>query len=277
MIRLLHRTPKFSIITICFNDAVGLASTIRSVGNQTHRDYQYIVQDGGSSDETPEIVRGFRDWVDVYNSQADHGIYDAMNRAVESATGEFTIFMNAADLFAENDTLEKIANELREGDEIVHGAAIQLETGHNHVHKPLNDYAFGMVFDHQAVVARTGLLRQFPFDSGLKVSGDLDFLARCRINDVRFRPINVSIPRKPYFVGASSDYLDRFRERAPILMKYFSQEYPDIKHRLKNELLEYVEEKFGSSSLSERFSSLKISQIVEEIDVINNRLQSVIA
>ena len=269
--------PKFSIITVCYNDAVGLAATIRSVGNQTCRDYQFIVQDGGSTDETQEVIRGFRDWVDVFQCEPDQGIYDAMNKAVESATGEFTIFMNAADLFAETTTLEQISNELKDVDEIVHGTAIQLETGNFHVHKPLNDYAFGMVFDHQAAVVRTDLLKKYPFDKSLKISGDLDFLARCRVDGIRFRFIDIPIPKKPYFVGASSEYLDRFRERAPILIKYFSTEFPDIRHRLKNELLEYIDEEFGSPMLTERLKALEISEIVAEIDRIASQLEPVMS
>ena len=264
--------PKFSIITVCYNDAAALAATIGSVGSQSFTDFEYIVQDGNSTDATKDIVLGFRDWVNIFTSEPDQGIYDAMNKGVQSASGDYTIFLNAADLFFENKTLEKLNQLIEESDEIVHGMAVDADTGKTHNFRPLNDFSFGMVFDHQAAVVKTELLRKLPFDISLHVSADLDFFSRCRNNKTRFRHVELKIATKPYAVGASSEYLARFRGRSKILLNHFSDTNPELEGRLKTELLQYVQRTFGSEQLDSRLKDETIPEIINSIDTISSRL-----
>jgi len=99
----------FSVITIVWNDRVGATRTTQSVFSQTYPHYEVIVQDGASTDGTSEMLRSFGDWIDDLVIEEDDGIYDAMNRALARATGDYLIFMNAADYFLKPDVLERVA------------------------------------------------------------------------------------------------------------------------------------------------------------------------
>ena len=97
-----------SIITICFNAADDLKKTIKSVRAQVFNDYEYIVVDGGSKDATSEIIKSNADVITKWVSEPDKGIYDAMNKGIKMATGDWVIMMNAGDVFADSDVLQNV-------------------------------------------------------------------------------------------------------------------------------------------------------------------------
>ena len=106
----MNEQPFFSIITVCYNSEKTIERTIRSVANQTCRDYEYIVIDGKSNDDTNEIIRKVLPIVNAetkYISEKDNGIYDAMNKGIRMSHGRFICFMNSDDWF-EDDALEKV-------------------------------------------------------------------------------------------------------------------------------------------------------------------------
>ena len=100
---------KFSIITINYNNFNGLKQTIESVLCQTYTNYEYIVIDGGSSDGSKKIIENFSDKIDYWVSEPDKGIYNAMNKGVSKATGEYCLFLNSGDVLHRNNVLEQIA------------------------------------------------------------------------------------------------------------------------------------------------------------------------
>jgi glycosyltransferase involved in cell wall biosynthesis len=99
---------KLSIITINYNDAAGLERTIRSVASQTFRDFQYIVIDGGSTDSSTEVIERFRDLISYSVSEKDKGIYNAQNKGIDQATGEYCLFLNSGDFLYRSDGLEQV-------------------------------------------------------------------------------------------------------------------------------------------------------------------------
>lgn len=99
-----------TIVTVCYNDAANIEKTIKSVIGQTLKSIEYIVIDGGSSDGTYEIIKSYADKITVFISEKDNGIYDAMNKGIRLAKGEWINFMNSGDVFASNDILEKIVS-----------------------------------------------------------------------------------------------------------------------------------------------------------------------
>jgi glycosyltransferase involved in cell wall biosynthesis len=99
---------KISIITICYNCKDALERTIKSVVSQTYPAKEYVVVDGGSIDGTLDIIRKYKDDIDITISELDEGIYNALNKGIRKATGKWIICMNAGDEFAENDVLSKI-------------------------------------------------------------------------------------------------------------------------------------------------------------------------
>lgn len=101
---------KVSIITVCYNSEKTIEETILSVKSQSYHPIEYIVVDGASKDNTLSIVERYRDTIDVIVSEKDAGIYDAMNKGIEKASGEVIGFLNADDLFAHSDAIKKIVD-----------------------------------------------------------------------------------------------------------------------------------------------------------------------
>jgi cellulose synthase/poly-beta-1,6-N-acetylglucosamine synthase-like glycosyltransferase len=104
--------PLISIITVVYNGEKFLEETIKSVINQTYDNVEYIIIDGGSSDGTIDIIKKYEDYIDYWVSEKDNGIYDAMNKGIDLATGIWINFMNAGDLFFDN-TIEHLKTNFR--------------------------------------------------------------------------------------------------------------------------------------------------------------------
>ena len=99
---------KISVITVVYNDSKGLEYTIQSVLSQTYNSIEYIVIDGGSNDGTLDIIKKYESQIDIWKSEPDEGIFDAMNKGARLASGEWLNFMNAGDRFVDNNVLERI-------------------------------------------------------------------------------------------------------------------------------------------------------------------------
>lgn len=180
--------PLFSIITVTYNAAATLPPTLRSVGEQTCRLFEHLVIDGASTDGTQRLATdaGIKETV-VY-SEPDKGLYDAMNKGLSLAKGEYVIFLNAGDSFHSPDTLQSIADAIMENDfpGIVYGQTDIVDSerrriGERHLRAPetltLKSFANGMVVCHQAFVA----LRRItgPFDLRYRFSADYDWCIKC--------------------------------------------------------------------------------------------------
>ncbi len=107
--------PKISVITVCYNSAATIADTLRSVAAQTYPNWEHVIIDGGSKDETASMVRAWTQHPIRFISEPDNGIYDAMNKGIALSSGEYIGFLNADDFFADADVLSKIALRLTEG------------------------------------------------------------------------------------------------------------------------------------------------------------------
>ena len=99
---------KFSIITINYNNCEGLRRTIESVVNQTCHDFEYIIIDGGSTDGSVDVIKQYADQIDYWVSEPDKGIYNAMNKGVAVAKGEYCLFLNSGDSLHNNSALAKV-------------------------------------------------------------------------------------------------------------------------------------------------------------------------
>ena len=90
-----HPHPKFSIITVTYNAAKVLEDTIQSIVTQTYKNLEYIIVDGGSTDETLDIIHKYQEHITTVISEPDQGLYDAMNKGIKLATGDYLCFLNA--------------------------------------------------------------------------------------------------------------------------------------------------------------------------------------
>ena len=109
---LTHFHPKFSIITVTYNAAAVIEDTLQSVITQTYKNIEYIIIDGASTDRTMEIIGRYRKHIHTVVSEPDRGLYDAMNKGIRLATGDYVCFLNAGDELHEDDTLQLIVHSL---------------------------------------------------------------------------------------------------------------------------------------------------------------------
>lgn len=171
---------KISIVTVCFNSVSTIEQTICSVVNQSYQDIEYIIIDGGSVDGTIDIVKKYEDRLAYWISEPDRGIYDAMNKGIDKATGEVVAFLNSDDWY-EPGTLGFVAGQFADFDIQVLAGLLYYWIGdkceiidrHDH------DFRLTMACSHPATFVRRKLFEQYgKFDLKYAISGDHDWLLR---------------------------------------------------------------------------------------------------
>lgn len=182
-----HLTPKFSVITVTYNAAAVLEDTIQSVITQTYHHVEYIIVDGGSTDGTLDIVAQYRDRIVTIVSEPDKGLYDAMNKGMRLATGDYLCFLNAGDSFHEDDTLQSIAHSLTGSalPDVIYGQTELVDSEGHFVrmrrlsapeHLNWKSFRQGMLVCHQAFFAKRTLAE--PYDLRYRFSADFDWCIR---------------------------------------------------------------------------------------------------
>ena len=177
---------RYSVITINYNNCKGLRQTIDSVLGQSYKDFEYIIIDGGSSDGSVEILNEYDDKIHFWVSEPDNGIYNAMNKGVVQAHGEYCIFMNSGDCFYDLTVLERVNAADPTEDIVVGKVAIDKQ---NHIISPPPKgnltmfHLYSGSIPHQGSFIRTDLLRRYPYDESLKISSDWKFFVQTLIID----------------------------------------------------------------------------------------------
>lgn len=171
--------PTLTIVTVTYNAAALLEKTILSVLEQTYNNVEYIIIDGNSTDATVESIKKYKDQLTYWESKPDRGIYHAMNKAVDKATGEWICFLNAGDVFDDKFVLGKIVSAIPadKSVKILYGNVITLgkdgERNEKIASAPCNKHR--MYFCHQSAFVLTSVLRTYPFDESYKMSADFKF------------------------------------------------------------------------------------------------------
>ncbi len=169
---------KISLITVTYNAENLLEATIKSVLGQKlseNFEIEYWLIDGGSKDGTVEIIQKYAQHLAGWISEKDKGIYDAMNKGIQRATGEWIGFMNAGDRFENEEVIQEIFAKLEADSDLIYGNYhIEYQTFAKAKKVPahLDDFWKGMILNHQSIFVRTALAKQFPFDTQYKLSGD---------------------------------------------------------------------------------------------------------
>ncbi|MCL1616538.1 glycosyltransferase [Bacteroides sp. ET71] len=181
-------TPVFSVITVTYNAAAVLEDTIQSVIAQTYHHVEYIIVDGASKDGTTGIIDRYRDRIARVVSEPDGGLYDAMNKGIALATGDYLCFLNAGDSFHEDDTLQQIVHSLAPHDTlpgVIYGETDLVDCEGHFVRKrrlsapevlTWKSFRQGMLVCHQAFFARRDLVE--PYDLRYRFSADFDWCIR---------------------------------------------------------------------------------------------------
>lgn len=203
----MENMPLVSIVTVCYNAVDTIEETILSVINQTYPNIEYIVIDGGSTDGTKKIVEKYQHKIRRWMSEADNGIYDAMNKGIGFATGKWINFMNAGDTYYDEKTIEDFIMRVSPYTDIAYGdTMIKLAVGSFiQKAKDIDVLTNQMAFIHQAVFVKTSLHKNMPFDASYRSSGDYNFFYQAYMKKYVFEYIPIIVANYNGECGVSVD------------------------------------------------------------------------
>lgn len=200
--------PLVTVAIVTLNAATELPGTLRSIARQTWAEKEVLVVDGGSTDGTVAILRDPASGVTRWESGRDRGPYDAMNKAAALASGEWIIFMNAGDWFADPQAIEHAMRDVpADADFVIGHHLYRLLDGAMVLHKAADfeqtwarlragDFSFGWLSGipcHQATFTRTAVLLANPYDIGFRIAADHDLMFRMRAVGARFHHANTVV------------------------------------------------------------------------------------
>jgi len=179
--------PRFSVITVTYNAEKVLEKTLQSVISQTYKEWEYIIIDGASKDSTLSIAENYKEQITKIISEPDKGLYDAMNKGITAASGDYVCFLNAGDVFHSEDTLQRIveSNKADTLPDIIYGETAIVNEQREFLHMrrlktpeklTWKSFKQGMLVCHQAFFAKRTLAE--PFDLSYRFSADFDWCIR---------------------------------------------------------------------------------------------------
>lgn len=203
----MNSLAKISIITVVFNGEKYIEETIQSIINQTCKNIEYIIIDGGSTDGTLDIIKKYKDRVDYWISEKDKGIYDAMNKGIDVASGEYINFLNAGDSFVNENILKKTFTQLDRSYDLVYGPSIVTGNEKNVLLEPKEFTKFNLYFwntrvvCHQAMFVKKSVVSKYSMKYKLK--GELNWYLDL-VDKVKSYKI-VDFPMVYYALGGAGD------------------------------------------------------------------------
>ncbi|KQL45575.1 hypothetical protein AN963_10945 [Brevibacillus choshinensis] len=213
--------PKISIITVTYQAGPRLEATIQSVMGQTYRNKEYIVVDGGSTDETLALVERYRRFINTVISEPDEGIYDAMNKGLTmvSPDSDYVIFMNAGDVFYNHVVLDALLPG-RTGAGHLYGNIYRNGSVVSQAARLSDFYLSTQMICHQSILFATRLHRRVLYDCHYSISADFKAVLEMRKNGDTFEKVDQAICK--YEGGGVSDRQrqELFRQRHEILLQY---------------------------------------------------------
>lgn len=219
--------PKLSVITIVYNNAKDIERTMQSVLNQTYQNIEYILIDGASNDGTIEIIQNYSNRLANFISEPDKGIYDAMNKGLAIATGDYVLFMNSGDEIYAPETVADVFASAPSGD-IYYGETEMFDEHWNSLgqrrhrapeHFDWHSFKYGMNVSHQAIYIKRSLTE--PYNLNYKYSSDIDWIIKAAKKSSSI--VNTHLYVAKYLVGGISKkkHLASLKERFKILSHYY--------------------------------------------------------
>ena len=221
--------PLVTIVTVVYNAKELLEETIISVLNQSYQNIEYIIIDGGSIDGTLDVIKKYQNHISQYISESDKGIYDAMNKGIALAKGQWLNFMNAGDSFYSNDVLQDVfSQEFTQDISVVYG---NTDIGHKILtYKPnldLKDMAQGMMLCHQSTFYK--LSSSIKYNLKYRICGDQDFTMQYFKLGRKSKYLDITISKYD-LDGISSQSLNKIlKEKIKINKSYGLSYIPVIK------------------------------------------------
>lgn len=219
--------PKLSVITIVYNNVKDIERTMLSVLNQSYPNIEYVVVDGASNDGTLEVIKKYENRIAKLISEKDNGIYDAMNKGLELATGDYVLFMNSGDEIYELETVEKIFATAPNAD-IYYGETEMYDENWQNLgrrrhqapeHFTWESFKYGMSISHQAIYIKRSLTE--PYNLQYRYSADIDWIIK--IAKKASSIVNTHLYVAKYLVGGMSKkkHRESLKERFQILSHYY--------------------------------------------------------
>lgn len=201
----LDKLPLITIVTVVYNNVTSLKRTIQSIIDQTYKNIEYIIIDGGSTDGTVDVIKSYDDKIDYWISEPDKGLYYAMNKGLDLAKGEWINFMNSGDRFCKNTTIAEVcSHQFKDG--VIYGDVLFSFDGSNEVYVKANSLEYfwkGMQFVHQATFITTEIMKRFPFDTNYRLIADYNSLYQIFLSGVKFHYVNIPVCK--FLAGGLSD------------------------------------------------------------------------
>ncbi|MFD0793144.1 glycosyltransferase family 2 protein [Mucilaginibacter litoreus] len=200
--------PVLSVITIVYNNVRDIERTLLSVIHQTYSHIEYVVIDGASTDGTLDIIKKYESGIAKLISEKDKGIYDAMNKGLALATGDYVIFMNSGDEFYAHDTVENVFATAENTDiyygetEMVNDARESLGRRRHKAPEKFTwrSFKYGMSVSHQAIYIKRSLVE--PYDPRYKLSADIDWILKAAKKAAKIVKVDGYVAK--YLVGGMS-------------------------------------------------------------------------
>lgn len=230
---------KVSIITINLNNLTGLEKTAQTILSQTCKDFEWIVIDGGSNDGSCDLIRQFEGNIAYWVSEKDSGIYNAMNKGVDAATGDYLIFMNSGDCFHDPEVLSDFI-KIKDKSDIIYGNTERVDANGNHVGETVPteylslQYLFFKRLNHQSMLFSKKCFENDRYDESFRLLGDLDLMVRLAMRKASFRywdrfiakydvtGLSAKLDSKHEIIRAIENNVPRF-----ILLDYNESKYND--------------------------------------------------
>lgn len=228
---------KITIVTVCYNAEETIEKTIQSVISQDYKEVEYLIIDGKSTDKTLEIVAKYRDIPYMHvTSERDSGLYNAMNKGICMATGEYILFLNSGDYFCDNTVLSDISGELQS--DIVYGNVIRRKEEGEVLEKYPGRYRVfwlllqGRMVSHQVIFTKTEVMKKCGFDENFKITADYNFLVKAKKNGCTMHYVNrnVSVVENVEGVSSLKENLEIMRKEDDISLREY---YPLFYYLLK--------------------------------------------
>ena len=251
---------KLSVITINYNNREGLADTICSVESQTLKDFEWIVVDGGSTDGSRELIEAHKGSFTSWVSEPDSGIYNAMNKGIRMSGGEYLLFLNSGDQFADNQVVDKVLPELK-GEDFIVGNIYHSDKPGIPAFKEINAKPWHLAFmlttsslphqstfTHRSVFERYGYYRE-----DLRIVSDWAKLMEALVfghGSLRYIPIVISIYDAGGISSVNRKLYDAERRKVQDEWKYFSPYF--VFYRNHYEMTSAIKQN-GVASLFNRF------------------------
>ena len=251
-------TPLFTIITATYNASENISALAESLVSQTYQNFQWLVQDGSSSDDTENIVKSYNDRLNIsFASEKDTGIYDAWNKALSKIEGQWVIFFGADDVFQNKTSLLKLAQFIETAEE---EKLIDNKTMYLALSIFLGDVPFApyqnyqeimqkqMPFPHQGLVHRTNIFEKYTYNSQYKIAGDYDFVVRTLLAEkdagVVFNPRMLCRMGNNGISNNKEYTFKRHKETYDVIKDNFGEEiaHPALKNVLCSAILHYRKE-----------------------------------